>query len=83
MDSEEWEALGDLRNYQSNKFDTHDELICECCSLSLQDIQSFIDANELKADDFIQSLKEKLGLGSGCSSCLKSKDCWSKQLILK
>lgn len=82
MDSEEWEALGDLRNYQSNKFNSHEDLICECNSLSLQDIQSFIDANNLDRNDLVQ-LEKKLGLGSGCSSCLKAKANWVNKLSFK
>tara|TARA_B100001971_G_scaffold214585_1_gene252905 strand:+ start:112627 stop:112875 length:249 start_codon:yes stop_codon:yes gene_type:complete len=82
MDSEEWEALGDLRDYQSNKFNSHDELICECNSLSLKDIQSFIDANQLSSNDLSQ-LEDSLGLGSGCSSCLKAKANWVIKLCFK
>ena len=79
MDSEEWEALGDLRNYQLDKSTSKDLLICECTSLSLEDIQNFIKTNNLKSLD-IDQLHTHLGLGTGCSSCLKAKKDWENLL---
>jgi bacterioferritin-associated ferredoxin len=79
MDSEEWEALGELRDYQRKIETDLDFLICECKSISLENIKSFISANDLKELDLDQ-LKKELGLGSGCSSCIKSKESWEKFL---
>jgi bacterioferritin-associated ferredoxin len=82
MDSEEWEALGDLRNYQLKKSTSQSLLICECTATSLDDIQNFINANNLKSLD-INQLKAHLGLGSGCSSCIKAKKDWKNLLSFR
>lgn len=79
MDSEEWEALGDLRDYQNKIGNDLDFLICECKALTLETIQDYITANQLKRLD-TNHLMTALGLGSGCSSCIKSKDNWEKYL---
>jgi len=79
MDSEDWDALGELRDYQNGIGDDSDFLICECKSLTLETIQQHIDANQLKRLD-LNHLMTTLGLGSGCSSCTKSKDSWEKYL---
>lgn len=79
MDSEEWEALGDLRNYQLKNSDSQDCLICECTATTLEDIQNFVNASNLKSLD-IDQLKKHLGLGTGCSSCIKAKKDWENLL---
>lgn len=79
MDSEEWEALGELRDYQRKIETDLDTLICECKTISLETIQNHIRANDLKELNLDQ-LKKELGLGSGCSSCVKSKESWEKFL---
>lgn len=52
-------------------------LICECHSLSLQDLINYkSDRQNVSLDD----MKKDLGLGTGCKSCLKNTS-WLKDII--
>lgn len=55
-----------------------DELICECCSISLSEIRELKKENEGHIS--LELLQKELKLGSGCSSCAKSYAIWSKKI---
>ncbi|MBD66854.1 MAG: hypothetical protein CME62_16750 [Halobacteriovoraceae bacterium] len=80
MDSKDEELLLEAREIltRSNTSNAEDELICECCSVSLFDIREFVNGNNGYLD--LNQLREELKLGSGCSSCLKSFDSWKKKV---
>ncbi len=94
MDHDELEALRELRDFQLRKKSDSSswgdqELICECKCLSVEDIRSEIidkfDKEALTTGKIetvhLSYLKERLGLGSGCSSCLKSFDDWKDKIF--
>ena len=53
-----------------------DCLICECFCVSAKDIRD-LGLENLELD----ILQKRLSLGSGCQSCLKSKDDWIARII--
>lgn len=53
-------------------FIARETLICECMCVSMGDIRDFLQ----KKDTNFEDLRKELGLGSGCSSCLKSSSHW-------
>jgi bacterioferritin-associated ferredoxin len=67
--------LEDLVPEGSVKLDD-DCLICECFCVSAKDIRD-LGLKSLELD----ILQQKLGLGNGCQSCLKSKDDWIDRII--
>ncbi|MBC74838.1 MAG: hypothetical protein CME64_02365 [Halobacteriovoraceae bacterium] len=81
MDKEELEALLELREIQETKDGLNDNsLICECNCLSKRDIKEALILGNLQTVE-LDFLKERLGLGSGCSSCIKNFDSWSKKIF--
>lgn len=86
MEEEELEALMELREFQvrqeSRSFDRSydDLLICECKCLSVGDIREALVTGKKNTVD-LNYLRENLGLGSGCSSCLKSFDSWKSKIF--
>ena len=59
-----------------NKYKSSDgnQIICECMCVSLEMIREFCINNEVD----LSKLKQEYGLGSSCSSRLKSYAQWSK-----
>lgn len=53
-------------------------LICECFCVSVADIRRTC-AEAQKVD--IRLLQERLSLGHGCQSCLKSQDSWVNKIF--
>lgn len=53
-----------------------DLLICECMCISLGEIRGVLRDKE--TDLF--TLQKELGLGSGCSSCVKTFEQWKKKI---
>lgn len=84
MESEELEALLELREFQfrqkSQENLSDDSLICECKCISVGDIREALLTGKIEAVD-LNYLKVHLGLGSGCSSCLKSFECWKSKIF--
>lgn len=58
----------------SNKHNKPDDdlIICECLCISVEIIRDFFKKNGTD----LSLLSKELGLGSGCSSCLRSVDNW-------
>ena len=66
-------------NLESPKELLADEiLICECNCISVADIRSQLSSPEELSEEI---LKSSLGLGSGCSSCLKSLSEWKNKVF--
>lgn len=96
MDHDELEALNELRDFQLRQ-ESHgryldaETLICECKCLSVGDIRNELlnkfDKEALTTGKIetvhLVYLKEHLGLGSGCSSCLKSLSDWQGAIFQK
>ncbi|MBG60032.1 MAG: hypothetical protein CME67_04520 [Halobacteriovoraceae bacterium] len=81
MDKEELEALLELREIQTIQEGQNDNLlICECNCLSVKDLKEALLLGNLQTVD-LDFLKEQLGLGSGCSSCIKNFGSWSKKIF--
>ena len=68
--------LNDFIGSNSNKKLDDDVIICECFCVNVADIK----ATKLKKVDF-EYLKNSLGLGTGCSSCIKSKNNWKEKIF--
>jgi bacterioferritin-associated ferredoxin len=69
------ESLGDLIP-QRKELLQDEVLVCECFSVSAQDIRSVCN---LEVD--LKLLKDKFGFGEGCTSCLKLKDQWIDKIF--
>jgi hypothetical protein len=67
--------LEDLLPEKPKKIDD-DCLICECFCISAKDIR---DLGQLKLE--LDTVQKKLGLGSGCQSCLKNIEDWIDRII--
>ena len=74
MESEELEMLLEARLQldDQNKKWPDDILICECKCVSLGQIREIVGKKEVN----LSLLRKHLGVGSGCSSCLKSFEQW-------
>ncbi len=77
MEEEELDLLNEARlqleasDNQQLKLQ-EDILICECMCISVEDIRDIFNEHGKS----LAVLQEKLGLGSACSTCIKSKDAW-------
>lgn len=83
MNAEELEALKELREFQSSqsqKTADEDFLVCECKCVSVGDIREALKTGKIKQVD-LNYLKKHLGLGSGCSSCLKDFNSWKSKIF--
>ncbi len=81
LDFDELEMLAEAR-LQTTASKSHEKfnentLICECMCLTLGDIRDFIDG---KSEISLKTMTEELGLGSGCSNCLKSFKQWKEKV---
>lgn len=94
MDHDELEALKELRDFQlreesDSPLMESETLICECKCVSVGDIRTELKSKFKKEalttgkieTVHLSFLKERLGLGSGCSSCLKSFNDWSGRIF--
>ena len=70
--------LDELRNQCGDKKIQDDVLICECNCISASEIRDMFKDNK---NIDLEALQDKLGLGSGCGSCLKSKDSWMNEIL--
>lgn len=81
---EELEALRELREYQAEQESdwklSDDQLICECNCVSVADIREALTTGNIETTE-LNFLREQLGLGSGCSSCLKSFSSWKSKIF--
>lgn len=69
---ERWRA-GESKNQLDDNV-----LICECMCVSALDIREhFTNVHEID----LEKLKEQLGMGQGCSSCLKSFEQWKDKIF--
>jgi bacterioferritin-associated ferredoxin len=59
------EFEGDLRAAQC--IQKADFLLCECNTLSLSELQAYVEENDCKG---LSQLQDGTGLGSGCGKCL-------------
>ena len=82
MEQDEFELLQEAREIldsqkinASHKF-SDDILICECNCVSAKEIRTVINNNEVNID----ILSKELGLGSGCSSCVKRFAQWKDKI---
>ena len=80
MDVNENKLLDEARaildsNEKSMKM-SDDHLICECMCISAGEIRELFREREFSLDFLCQKLK----LGSGCQSCLKTKGDWVRKL---
>ena len=87
MDAEELEALQELRELQAKgesdrnqKLLADEVLICECKCVSVGEIREALNTGNIKTVD-LDYLKKRLGLGSGCSSCLKNFESWKSGIF--
>ncbi len=55
-------------------------LICECMCVSAKDIRKFFN-NDPNVEVDLDLLKKEFGLGSGCSSCVKSFSQWKNKIF--
>ncbi|MDP7321830.1 MAG: (2Fe-2S)-binding protein [Bacteriovoracaceae bacterium] len=80
MDLDEWKLLEEAREILSNSNKSNklsDEvLICECMCVSMGQIRELVNEKEVDLD----LLSREFGLGTGCSSCLKSFIQWKDQV---
>ena len=80
MEDEDLELLAEARGILSSSVEVTklDEnlLICECMCISVGDIRETFKHNEPCLD----LLVSELGLGSACSTCLKSKGDWFNKI---
>ncbi len=78
MDSDELEMLLEARLQlgDQNQNLSDNELICECHCISLEQIREIVGKNEVN----LTHLSEVLGLGTGCSSCLKKFEQWKGKI---
>lgn len=77
-DLEAIEAFERWRAGESINLLNDDVLICECMCVSALDIRElFRDTREID----LKMLKEQLGVGQGCSSCIKSLDQWKGKIF--
>lgn len=70
---ENWDELLETR---SNKKLDDEIIICECFCVNVADIRA-IQKKEVN----IESLKKSLGLGTGCTSCLKTTHNWKDKIF--
>lgn len=84
MDQEELEALLELREFQfrqkAQEDLDEDSLICECKCVSVGDIREALSTGKIEVVD-LKILQKRFGLGSGCSSCLKSFESWRGKIF--
>ncbi|MCO4753629.1 MAG: (2Fe-2S)-binding protein [Bacteriovoracaceae bacterium] len=82
MEDEELEALLELREQQNTRKQGPSDsfLVCECKCVSIGDIKEALTIGNIHTVD-LDYLKEQLGLGSGCSSCLKDFKSWSSKIF--
>ncbi len=80
LNQDEFEMLAEARlrlNASTNTQElTDDTLICECMCLTLGSIRERLKGTEINPE----FLKRELGLGTGCSTCLKSFDEWKDSI---
>ena len=80
MKNDEQELLEDARlqlnSSESDQKLTDDQLICECMCINVGTIREKIIGKDLS----LAFLSEELGLGSGCSSCLKDFKYWKDKI---
>ena len=80
MEDEDLELLAEARGILSSyvEVDKLDEdlLICECMCISVRDIRETFKINGPSLD----LLVSELGMGTACSTCLKSKEDWFNRI---
>lgn len=78
MESDELEMLLEARLQLGDQKQqwSDDLLICECMCISLGQIREIVGKNEVN----LTLLREQLGVGTGCSSCLKSFEQWKTRI---
>jgi bacterioferritin-associated ferredoxin len=81
MTNDELDALNSLRDYQERTASSGSFLVCECECISNTDIKNYLVSKNINVVD-LDMLKKDLKLGSGCTSCIKSFDAWSKKIFL-
>lgn len=70
------EARAILESSAKDNKMSDDHLICECMCVSAGEIRELL--REKKFD--LDLLRQEFGLGSGCSSCIKSLQSWKSKL---
>ena len=79
MNSNEEELLHEAREILDGQpHKSEEDLICECCSITLRDIKEFTKGNKELLD--LNVLLNELKLGSGCSSCVKNFESWKSKI---
>lgn len=69
-----------LRAGERKDFIEDEVLICECMCISAGDIRKFFNENQIVNVD-LDALKREFGLGSGCSSCVKTFSQWKEKIF--
>lgn len=78
---EDYDAIDEFNRWragESKNLLSDETLICECMCVSVLDIRElFKDTREVD----LKILKEKLSMGQGCSSCIKSFVQWKDKIF--
>ena len=69
-----------LRAGERKDFINDEVLVCECMCISAKEIKDFFIKKRTNLID-LDDLKSELGLGSGCSSCIKSFSSWKDKIF--